>query len=72
MNEETSPHWMLVLVDKFPYLGSSVSSTENDISMELEKAWFAIDKLIWKSDLSDLPTPPLGQDMTQGQFLCGV
>ena len=27
-------------------------------------------KLIWP--LSYLPTPPLGQDMTQGQFLSGV
>ena len=27
---------------------------------------------IWKSRLSYLPTPPLGQDMTQGQFLSGV
>ena len=27
--------------DKFPYLGSSVSSTENDISTRLAKAWTA-------------------------------
>ena len=42
-------------VDKFTYLGSSVSSTENDIYMHLAKAWIAIDRLliIWKSDLSD-------------------
>ena len=33
----------LKLVDKF--LGSSVSSTEIDISMRLAKAWTAIDKL---------------------------
>ena len=26
----------------------------------------------WKLRLSYLPTPPLGQDMTQGQFLRGV
>ena len=26
----------------------------------------------WKNPLSYLPTPPLGQDMTQGQFLSGV
>ena len=37
----------------------------------------AIDRLStrWKSDLSYnpiYPTPPLGQDMTQGQFLSGV
>ena len=37
------------------YLGSSVSSTENDINTRLAKAWMAIDSLwvIWKSDLSD-------------------
>ena len=45
----------LKLVDKFPYLGSSVSSTEKDIDMQLMKAWTAIDKLsiIWKSDMCD-------------------
>ena len=45
----------LKLVDTFPYLGSSVSSTENDIDTRLTKAWTAIDKLsvIWKSDLTD-------------------
>ena len=45
----------LKLVDKFPYLGSSVSSTEKDIDARLTKAWTAIDKLsiIWKSDLTD-------------------
>ena len=45
----------LRLVDKFTYLGSSDSSTENDIDTRLTKAWTAIDRLsiIWKSDLSD-------------------
>ena len=45
----------LKLVDKFTYLGSSVSSTEKDIDTLLTKAWTAIDKLsiIWKSDLTD-------------------
>ena len=45
----------LKLVDKFTYLGSSVSSTENDIDTRLTKAWTAIDMLsiIWKSDLTD-------------------
>ena len=45
----------LKLVDKFTYLGSSVSSTEKDIDTRLSKAWTAIDKLsiIWKSDLTD-------------------
>ena len=42
-------------MDKFTYLGSSVSSTENDIDTRLTKAWMAIDRLsiIWKSDLTD-------------------
>ena len=35
----------LKLVDKFPYLGSSVSSTEKDINTRLTKAWTAIDRL---------------------------
>ena len=45
----------LKLVDKFAYFGSSVSSTENDVSTRLAKVWTAIVRLsvIWKSDLSD-------------------
>ena len=45
----------LKLVDKFTYLGSSVSSIEKDIDTRLTKAWTAIDRLsiIWKSDLTD-------------------
>ena len=45
----------LKLVDKFPNLGSSVSSTEKGINTRLMKAWTAIDKLsiIWKPDLTD-------------------
>ena len=45
----------LTLVDKFPYLGSSVASTEKDIDTKLTKAWTAINRLsiIWKSDLTD-------------------
>ena len=45
----------LKLVDKFIYLGRSVSSTEEDINTLLTKAWAAIDRLsiIWKSDLTD-------------------
>ena len=35
----------LKLVDKFTYLGSSVSSTETDINTRLTKAWTAIDRL---------------------------
>ena len=43
------------LVDKFTYLGNSVSSTEKDIGTRQTKAWTAIDRLsiIWKSDLTD-------------------
>ena len=45
----------LKLVDKFTYLGSSVSSTEKNIDTRLTKAWTAINRLsiIWKSDLTD-------------------
>ena len=45
----------LKLVDKFTYLGSSVSSTEKDIDTRLTKTWTAIDSLsiIWKSDLTN-------------------
>ena len=45
----------LKLVDKFTYLGSSVSSTEKDIDTQPTKAWTAIDRLsiIWKSDQTD-------------------
>ena len=45
----------LKLVDKFTYLGSSVSSTEKDIDTRLTKAWTAINRLsiIWKSGLTN-------------------
>ena len=45
----------LKLVEKFTYLGSSVSSTEKDIGTWLTKAGIAIDRLsiIGKSDLTD-------------------
>ena len=45
----------LKLVDKFTYLGSSVSSTDKDIDTQLTKVWTAIGKLsiIWKSNLID-------------------
>ena len=44
----------LKLVDKFTFLGSSISFSENDINMQLAKTWTAIDRLSikWKSDLS--------------------
>ena len=45
----------LKLVDKFTYLGSSISSIEKDIDTRLTKAWTAIDRLsiIWKSNLNN-------------------
>ena len=45
----------LNLVDKFTYVGSSVSSTETDINTRLAKEWTPIDRLsvIWKSYLTD-------------------
>ena len=45
----------LKLVDKFAYLGSSVSSTETNINTWLSKAWTAIHSyhVIWKLDLTD-------------------
>ena len=45
----------LKLVDKFTYLGSSVSSTETYIDTRLTKAWTSINRLsvIWKSNLTD-------------------
>ena len=43
------------LVDKFTYVGSSVSSTEKDIDTRLAKEWKANKwlSIIWKSDLTD-------------------
>ena len=45
----------LKLVDKFTYLGSSVSSTEKEINTRLGKEWTALDRLsvIWKSNLTN-------------------
>ena len=45
----------LKLVDKFTKLGSSISSTKNDINKRRVKAWTAVDRLsvICKSYLSD-------------------
>ena len=40
----------LKLVDKFTYLVSSVSSTDNEINIQLAKVWIEIDRL---SDVSD-------------------
>ena len=45
----------LKLVNKFTYLDSSVSFTENDINMRLAMPWDSIDRLsiIWKADPPD-------------------
>ena len=40
----------LKLVDKFTYLGSSVSSTEKDIDTRLTKAWTVIDHMKIRPD----------------------
>ena len=54
-NISTQDGSSLKLVDKFTYLGSSVSSTEKYIDIRLTKTWTAIDKwsIIWKSDRTD-------------------
>ena len=53
----------LKLVDKFTYLGSSVSTTGTDIDTQLTKEWTAIDRLsvIWKSGLTDKMKPSFFQ-----------
>ena len=63
----------LRLVDKFTYLGSSVSSTENDIDTRLTKAWTVIDRLsiIWKSDLTDKMKRSFFQAAVVSILLCG-
>ena len=45
----------LKLVDNFTYLGSSVSSIENNFNSRQAKAWTAINRLsvIWKSEPTD-------------------
>ena len=55
MSNSTVDGTSLKLVDKFTYLGSSVSSTEKEINTRLTKAWTAIHRLliIWKSNLTD-------------------
>ena len=64
----------LKLVDKFTYLGSSVSSTEKDIDARLTKAWTAIDRLsiIWKSDLTDKVKRSFFQAAVVSTVLYGV
>ena len=63
----------LKLIDKFTYLGRSVSSTEKNIDTRLTKAWTAIDKLsiIWKSDLTDKMKRSFFQAAVVSILLCG-
>ena len=63
----------LKLVDKFTYLGSSVSSTEKDIDTRLTKAWTAIDKqsVIWKWDLTDKMKHSFFQDAVASILMYG-
>ena len=63
----------LKLVDKYTYLGSSISSTEKDIDTRLTKAWTAIDRLsiIWKSNLTDKMKRSFFQVAVVPILLCG-
>ena len=63
----------LKLVDKFTYLGSSVSSTEKVIDTRLTKAWTAIKRLsiIWKSNLTDKIKRSFFQAAVESIVLCG-
>ena len=63
----------LKLVDKFTYLGSSVSSTERDIDTRLSKTWTDIDRLsiIWKSDLTNKVKPSFFQAAVVSILLYG-
>ena len=63
----------LKLVDKFSYLGNSVSSTETDIDTRRAKSWTAIDRLsvIWKSDLTDKIKRSFFQAASVSILLCG-
>ena len=63
----------LKLVDKFTYLGSSVSSTETDTDTRLAKALTAIDWLsvIWKSDLTDKMKRSFSQAAVKSILLYG-
>ena len=63
----------LKLVDKFIYLGSSVTSTEKDIDTRLTKAWIGINRLsiIGKSDLTDKMKRSLFQPAVASILLYG-
>ncbi|XP_063586900.1 uncharacterized protein LOC134764250 [Penaeus indicus] len=46
---------MIRKVERFTYLGSDISSTENNVAIRIAKSWNALNKLriIWKSNLSN-------------------
>ena len=76
MSSSSSPIELITsvkLVDKFTYLGTSVSSTEKDIDTQLTKTWTTIDKLsvIWKSDLTDKMKLSFFQAAVMSILLCG-
>ena len=64
----------LKLVNKFTYLGSSVSSTETDMDTRLAKALAAINRLsvIWKSDLTDKMKRSFIQEAVASILLYGL
>ena len=65
--------YQIKLVDKFTYIGSSISATEKHIDTRLTKAWTAIDKLlmIWKSNLTDKKKCSFFQAVTVSILLYG-
>ena len=72
--EKTSPNQERIIIKEINtlvvcfirFLGSFVKLSKKEVrQIDQVLAWFGL-------VLSYLPTPPLGQDMTQGQFLSGV
>ena len=51
---------------------SLVEKGKKTVSLKNARTWELADAPIASCDWYYLPTPPLGQDMTQGQFLSGV
>ena len=63
-----------LLIDQFTYLGSNISSTERDVSIHIEKAWTAIDRLsiIWKSDRFDRIKQDFFSNCCSVSFIVGI
>ena len=53
-------------------LTSHLTNFKEPMNKTCRHCWRSKDELISEVFLSYLPTPPLGQDMTQGQFFSGV